>query len=343
VRDGDSVAQSTRLRSVLGVAIVVLVIGHEAADPSLAAFQAAAQNALGKEARIRLVEVAKDPPDEESVARAGSADGIVELSWTADGSRTLIHCYLAHERRWLDRQITFGAGDASSTREAQERGRLLGFAVATMFSEAAAESSAVPASPLPALPAASAPPVPDRTATPAGRPVGAPPSARRSLEFGGQVSSGLQGTAAGIGAAAALRAGVLGPLWARVFVAGRSGSIPAAQATTRTALLGVGSALAWPFSRSRFELGVRTDLFVSYFDTTHLSEDDVEPDRRSRWLPGADLVAEGGFQLAGSAGIFLGLGVEGVLGKTEIYTHTQRTAVVPPFRAVGEMGFRIGF
>ena len=327
---------------MLGVAIVVLVIGHGAADPSLVAFQAAAQNALGKEARIRLVEVAKDPPDEESVARAGSADGIVELSWTADGSKTLIHCYVAHEHRWLDRQITFGAGDASSTREAAERGRLLGFAVATMFSEAG-ESLAVRASPLPAAPSPGASPDPDRAVTPANRPVGAPSNARRSLEFGGQVSSGLQGTAAGVGAAAALRAGVLGPLWARVFVAGRSGSIPAAQATTRTALLGVGAALAWPISRSRFELGVRSDLFVRYFDTTHLSEDDVEPDRRSRWLPGADLVAEGGFQLAGSAGVFLGVGAEGVLGKTEIYTHAQRTAVVPPLRAVGEVGFRIGF
>jgi hypothetical protein len=32
-----------------------------------------------------------------------------------------------------------------------------------------------------------------------------------------------------------------------------------------------------------------------------------------------------------------------VLGKTEIYTHGERVAVVPPFRTVAELGFRTRF
>ena len=171
----------------------------------------------------------------------------------------------------------------------------------------------------------------------------APSLTERSFEFAGIASSGLGGTASGLGAAAGLRLSWLGPLSARFFVAGRAGSIAHAQASTRDAEFGGGLALAAPFRERRFELGLRGDLFASYFDATHLSEDDVTPDRRSRWLPGGDLIAESGFRFAENAGVFLGAGVEATLGKTDLYTHGQRVAVIPVLRAVGEMGFRIGF
>jgi hypothetical protein len=94
---------------------------------------------------------------------------------------------------------------------------------------------------------------------------------------------------------------------------------------------------------SSFELGARLDAFASYYDVTHLSEDDVEADRRGRWQLGGDLLAEGGWRFTRGAGLFGGLGVEALLGKTEIYTHHNRVAVVPPFRATAELGFRTRF
>ena len=72
-------------------------------------------------------------------------------------------------------------------------------------------------------------------------------------------------------------------------------------------------------------------------------EDDIVPDQQSRWLPGMDLVAEVGFHFADSAGLFAGAGIEGIYGKTEIYTHGEQVAVVPALRAVAEIGFRAGF
>ena len=66
-------------------------------------------------------------------------------------------------------------------------------------------------------------------------------------------------------------------------------------------------------------------------------------DRRHRWLMGADVVAEAGFKLSGSVGVFSGVGLEGVFGRTEVYTHGNRVAIVPPLRAVGELGFRASF
>jgi opacity protein-like surface antigen len=88
---------------------------------------------------------------------------------------------------------------------------------------------------------------------------------------------------------------------------------------------------------------LRADAFASYFDASHLSEDDLEPDLRSRWQAGADLIAEAGYRFTVGAGVFLGAGIEGMLGKTEIYTHHNRVAVIPPFRAVAELGFRTYF
>ena len=317
---------------MLGVAIVVLVIGHGRGDPLLGAFEATALGALGRDASLQIITVDEDPPDDESSERAKTVDAIVELSWSADGARSRIHCYLSREQRWLDREITFNASNPGSTHEAAERGRLLGFAVATMFSEA----PPAPPSPAPSSPSTQELQTPVRNQT--DDPL---PAMSRSLEFAGLVSSGVGGTAAGLGAGAAFRASLDGPWWARLSIAGRTGNIDSAQASTRNVLFGGGIALALPVQRFRF--GVRSDIFASYFEATHLSEDDIAPDRRSRWLPSADLLGEAGFQLAGSASVFLGAGIEAWLGKTEIYTHGLRVAVVPPLRAVGEFGFRIGF
>jgi hypothetical protein len=107
----------------------------------------------------------------------------------------------------------------------------------------------------------------------------------------------------------------------------------------------MGGGVAFDFlpESSPFGLGTRLDVFASYFDVTHLSEDDIEPDRRSRWQLGGDGVVEGGWHITRGAGLFLGGGIEAVLGKTEIFTHHTPVAVVPPFRAVAELGFRTRF
>jgi len=348
---------------VLGVTLIVLVIAQQASDPSTVAFERAARRALGRDADLQIQLVAADPPDEESISRAANADGVVELSWTPDGTKARVHCYLRRDARWIDREISFGAGTASAEREATERGRLLGFAVATMFAEEQAPDGERVATPEPA--AAPAPPAktqPKAKAQPKASPQAATPvdgaptrddsadtseprltHSTRSIEFAGIASSGLEGTASGLGATAGLRLAWFGPLWGRFFVSGRSGNIPKAQASTRTGLLGVGVALAALPISHRFELGLRLDAFASYFDVTHLSEDDKAPDQRSRWLPGGDLLLEGGVRLGGGTGLFLGGGAEAVLGRTDVYTHGTRVAVVPPFRVVGEFGFRTRF
>lgn len=336
-----------------GIALVVVLIAQDPNDPMATAFERAARGVLGAEARIEITTSEADPPDDETVARAGGADGVVELGWSAESAS--IHCWVASEKRWVEREISFGAGGQRSERETLERGRLLGLAVATMFveqAEAAREADAratraaepEPASPEPASPqASSVGPV----GAPQPRDEPEPPLARermsRGLEFAATASSGVGGTAAGFGALAGLRLAWTGPLWSRLFVAGRAGSIPVAQSNTRSLQLGAGLALSASPAAAPLELGVRADVFACYFEAAHLSEDDVEPDRKSRWQPGVDLLVEGGFRLAPSAGLFLGAGLEAVAGRTDIYTHGQRVAVVPVLRMLGEAGFRARF
>ena len=312
----------------------------------VATFQQAARRVLGAESKIDTEVAASDPSDDEAVSKSTGRDGVVELSFSPEGQKARLHCYLAREKRWLDREISFGASRGSLRSEISERGRLLGFAVATMYArdtteteheQAVAVAPAVVA-PLPQRAPELPVPPPDRRA-----PAKTERGMKRMAEFAAIASSGLRGTASGLGASAGFRYRLVGPVWGRLFVAGRSGNIPEAQASTRTALMGGGMAVALLPESSTWELGARLDAFAGYFDVSHLSEDDIEPDRRSRWQAGGDLMAEGGWRVTSSAGVFLDVGIEAVVGETAIYTHHNRVAVVPPFRATAELGFRTRF
>jgi len=313
----------------------------------IATFQQAVQRVLGTDTQIRTQIVTNDPPDEEVGTRAQGVDGVVELSFSQAGERARLHCYVTGEKRWIDREISFGESRASTRSEINERGRLLGFAVATMYAGDVSEAEPVdtrsPTTPIVESSESVAHPnvnVPQMD----GEPRVAPGRvAKHVAEFGAVVSSGLGGEASGVGATVGLRLALSGPAWARLFVEGRSGNIPKAQASTRTALMGGGLALDLLPEASSFEVGARLDAFAIYFDASHLSEDDAQPDRRSRWQGGADLVAEGGWRATQNAGTFIGAGIEGVLGETSIYTHHNRVAEVPVFRVVAELGFRTRF
>ena len=335
--------------SVLATTLIILVIGQQTSDPSTLALERALRGVLGSTAKIELQALAEDPPDDTSEARAAGSDGLVELVWANDGSKAHVHCYLVREARWVDREISFGTGTASPEREAIERGRLLGFAVGTMFAEEAALApraappTAASAQRVSPSTASDHKPARSSEAPPAqaDKPTGGQPT--RLLEFAGTASEGLGGAATGLGASAGLRLALAGPIWSRLFLSGRGGNIEVAQATTVTALFGGGLALAALPSSARFELGLRTDVFAAYLEASHFSGDDSSPARRSRWLPGADLVAEAGVHLAGRTGLFLGGGLEAMFGKTEVYTKGVQVAVVPPFRVIGEFGFRTPF
>jgi hypothetical protein len=333
----DSSKPATLAGRVMSVTLIVIAIALEPGDARVTAFERAARGVLGPEATLLLEHVADDPPDADSIARGARADGVVELTLGAEQAR--LHCYFSRQGRWVDREITFGPEGAPHEDEAAERGRLLGLAVGTMFAGDVDEPSrAAPPSPEPSrAPALPSPRPPDRY-----RPR-VTASYRWTLEFSGTANAGIRGTASELGAAAGLRFGWVGPVALRAFVAGRAGSIPEAQATSRTVQLGAGSSLRLLPEASPWMLGVRADAMLSYFTMSHLSEDDLESDQRLRFLPGCDLFAEAGFRFSETLSLHVGAGVEAMFGSTFVYTHERRVAVVPPFRAVGELGVRAFF
>ncbi len=90
-------------------------------------------------------------------------------------------------------------------------------------------------------------------------------------------------------------------------------------------------------------LAIRTDLLVTYQLLSHFSEDDPEPARRGRWLPGLDLMLEGSWALSHSTALVFAAGGALVAGRTGVYTHGEEVAVLPIGRVLFEIGVRAGF
>ena len=325
------------------VAFVVFVLAQDASTPAAQAFTAAAREVLGQTVRVDVREVEEDLSDTEALDQAGKADGIIELSWSADHNHVGFHCYVKRENRWIDRTITFGAGDSE-----WQRGRMLGFAVASMFAVPLESGDQAELSMPPEHDSQRPPPA----IVPRDRPSPTLPSydeaspssagAVHALDFAALATTGIGGRADMFGAAAAYRKIIATPWWVRFGIGGRVGEIPEAQANTRMLVAGLG--LVWSLlGAEAYDVSLRVDVLASWFEVGHLSADDPVVVRRSRWLSGADSLLSGTYNLSPDAGVFAAGGLEGMFGKTEIYTHGVRVSTVPPLRIIAELGLRSRF
>lgn len=121
------------------ITLIVLVAASEASSPTTHAMTRAVHEALGPTAHVIVHETSGDPNDTEalSVERREGSDAVVELVWSDRGHReATLRAHIARSRHWLDRTIGFRPSDADA-----ERGRTLGFAVASILPEAEAPSS----------------------------------------------------------------------------------------------------------------------------------------------------------------------------------------------------------
>jgi hypothetical protein len=309
--------------------LLVLVVSSQSAEPTLGPFEQAAREVLGVDTELVIEPVAANPSDEEAVARAEdqSADGVVELDFSPDGGTVVVHCYLPTQRRWLQRSISFESQDHDA-----DRGRLLGYAVASMYTARAEGSAPVPVPPVLVAP----PPV-------VVQPVDASPvheqprEAWGAVEFAAVGTVGVGGTAQTTGAAIAFEHSPVEDLWLRAGLVGRTGEIEAANATLREAMLAVGSKLMAPLGAGT-EIGLRLDLLGGWLGVTHFSADDDAPARHSRWLASADLLAVASIELSPSLELRAAAGLEGTPGKTDVSTHGSRAATIPPLRLEASLG-----
>lgn len=314
----------------LGAVLVVLILSSADADPAAPALAGAARELLGETATIRLVLTPSDLPDAVALQRAGAADGVVELVWSDDHQSALLHCYVTRDARWVDRKITFSADD-----EAAQRGRLLGFAIASMFPRLASPPET------PETPRASPPPPADAQAVVAAKSRARP--ARVELELAATATTGVRGPADAVGAMLGVRLPLARAFSLHASVGARVGEIPSAQAATKSANGALG--LAWLASPgdSPIQLGLRADFIASWLEVTRPSASDSEVESRSRWTAGAAALLEGGYRFSGRLGAYAGAGTEAVLSPTDVYTQGELEAELPTFRVVGELGLRARF
>lgn len=336
-----------------GALLIVFVLTHEASQPETRAFATAALEVLGAGAQVRVVPVPADLADQKVVEQAtgAGADGAIELSWTDDRSSALVHCYVTGENRWVNRSINFGDDEDDS-----ERGRMLGYAVASMFltgppreapedtpsneSPGAASTGATKREALRPTALQTAPE--DSAAAPLDGSSRAPRGNWHGFDFAGTISHGLSGEADTVGVTAAYRFRAVDPLWARLGVAGRSGEIPAAQSNVKSLQGSIG--MAWSlFDNARFATHLRGDLIASWLEVGHLSPDDPDVVRQRRWLFGSDFLVSGAVRLSAGASLFVGGGIETMFGRTDIYTHGVLAETIPPLRLIAEFGLRSEF
>jgi hypothetical protein len=318
--------------------LIVLVSTTEARSTTSTAVQHAAQEVLGNKAQVTVEGYTAPPDDAELMEKARSADLVAELSWQdAQHRHALVHCYVSRLERFVNRQLDFEDQD-----DLRERGRLIGFALASMApeQEPAPEPAAAPQKPEPPVkPKEHASREPQRAIERAQSvPLGAV-----DATFLGAV--GVGGPADGLGAGIAGRWFFHRGLALRLATGVRYGDVSTARAVSELFFGGLGLAFQFsnPESFSALALGGRTDLLVMSYSLRHRATEDEAPQHQSRVMGGADLLLEGTWYVWKHAGLFVNGGSELAFGHTDVLVRGKEVADIPPLRLVGEAGIRATF
>ena len=330
--------------------LVILVAAGQASDPSTGALTRAAHDALGPDTRVDVRETSSAPTDADALQaeRGAEVDAVAEVIWN-DAQQAALHVLVPRTGRWVYRTIGFDASDAPI-----ERGRTLGFAVASMLPEGglpeAGSAGSASSHPSPAgVEAASGPPLPlsapapDDKRPPSLAPAAAAPNV--FVDVYGIGTVGVGGTAQGIGAAAAGRWFALPMLAFRVGGGALAGTVSEADATTLY-LMGTAGIAFHPF-RARPGRPVGAALRVEYVlerqSMSRVASSPTTPGSYERWLSGASAMLEGDVLFAPNVEVVLAVGAVDLFSPTYVDVQGAQVATLPAVRAQGELGFRIRF
>ena len=343
--------------------LIIFVASGDSDDSASRSMLRATRSALGAQSHVELRE-ARDPASDAQALAAeqrAHADAVVEVTWTESGHRqATLRVHVARSDRWVDRSIGFHASDVDA-----ERGRTIGFAVASMIPEA----SGGPASEAePPSPPAVSPPVPPPMPPPpppsgpvqsvlapwptADRVVPPPPRTRAvaasrpdvvAVDVVGLGAAG--GDFATLGAAASVQWFPASWLGLRLAGGARAGNVQPAQATTIT-LLGSAGAVLYPLraAASRpFGVWIRADYVLERPSLTHFSSETPSSATQERWMSGMDALVGVEWRFSSEVGLLAGIGGEDVFSTTYVQVQGVSVATLPPLRGVAEAGFRLGF
>jgi len=326
----------------LSLVLVVLVSTSELGAPGTLALRRAAQEVLGNSSEVRVRGYETAPEDEELAAFGDRADAVAEVTWQdSNHERALVHCYLGRSHRFISRELLFDRGD-----ELAERGRMVGFAIASMLpkvgeNEPPAPSDAEPkGAELSTAPSRVAPEEPPRQ-----RPALFGRRALGAIDASALGALGIRHPGNGLGVGVAGRWFFHPSLSLRLSGGLRYGDVPSvhAQSTCFFAGLGLGFQFTSPDPSSRFVFGGRADALVSALTLRRGRADDGIPETQTHTQPAVDLLTEGAWYFAGDTAFLFGGGVEFGLGHTDLVVRNQEIGDLATLRLVGELGVRVRF
>ncbi|AKV02279.1 hypothetical protein AKJ09_08942 [Labilithrix luteola] len=282
--------------------------------------------------------------DDESLLARATAEhrsllGVVR--WDDAGQQATLHFVRPAEGQWNDRRIEFEPSDAPA-----ERGRTVGFALASMVPEdvARATSPPRPGPPETSQPLSPAPDGPHEQPRPARRAGPLAESSFITLDACASVTSGIDGFGGGAGGVLGARLRLGGAFRLRLAAGLRAGSIAPAQATTRLLSGAVGLAWQpWLDASRRWSAGARIDVLLLHQEVSHLSADDIEPARLGRLVPGASVAAEAAYRLGDQVALVIAAGPEVAFGRLDVVVHDHHVASLAPVSVFVEGGLRVSF
>ena len=317
------------------VTLVIYVSAAVAADPDSAVLQRSAQEILGNQAQVTLRASSAEVPDETLTSEAAEADAVADVAWLNDEHRrATVRCYVGKLHRIVKREVSFDE-DANP----DERERMLGFVVASMLLP-----EPEPDAPEPARAAEEHPPKKERA------PDAAPDAPAKAEHFVGMVellglgATGIGGSGSGFGAALAGRWLFTRSLSLRVGGGLRRGEVPAANANTELEFGSLGVGLALPLTPgSRFALGGHGGALLLRHEVDRLSSSSGSPERKSRFIPGAEATIEASLRFSANAAFVAGVGAELAFGRTAIVVKGNEVTQIPLLRGLAELGIQAQF
>jgi hypothetical protein len=305
------------------IVLAIVVATHNVDDQATESMQATAAEALGGEDTVVVREV-ETPSDAEAlrIERSLHSQTVAQVVWLDDArTRARVRVHVAENNRWSERVIAFSNVDTPG-----ERGRALGFAITSMLPEEALAARL------------------HRARAGAARPPADVAKLRTAVRLSAIGSTGLGGTAGGIGGAIAGEFSLTDATLVRLGFGGRQGSVPALPGSSLVGYAGLGIAF-WPLRPGpdrRIAVGLRLDALALYHSVAREAPGRIAM-RQTKWLPGADALAEVGISVLGSFEIVGSAGVEVALGNSQLQVGITDPAEIPVLRGVAELGIRLSF
>ena len=314
--------------------VIVLVValtngGEDAASP----LARTVQESLGAEAIVLTRE--EPSPDDSRMARLGDelhADVVVVVTWGQDAlhRQARLHFYASRSRTWTDRDVAFSAEDPPD-----ERGRALGYGIASMVRVRFPTSAGVEVAP------------PEQRDEPSTTPptvthplADARAASRFHAEARVQGAVALGDAGGSLGGEGALGVRLSTPFALRLFGGLRAGDLPAARASSTYARVGGG--VVW----TMLELDGRLPVgFSTRLDLLALRQTASRVDGESsggRWVTAGAFVLEAAWSLHPRAAVVTGAGVETAFESTHVFVDGREAATIAPVRLLGEVGVRVG-